>query len=142
MSDFLTIYNGRMSGVLRWAQLDDIWQNLDASDGWYLYQIGAALPRAVISAELLAQSITDIDTFLHQQHDASYCGVVYADSLSEPMLLKIYHPRKMGASCGSSGSTVLPKWTLSKLAPVDLLEWSLQKDEKPAWWKQMLKVRA
>jgi len=142
MSDFLTAYNGRMSGVLRWAQLDNIWQHLDATDGWYLYQIGATLPNAVISAEQLTQSIADIDTFLREQHETSYCGVVYADSLSEPTLLKIYHPRKMGASCGSSGSTVLPKWTLSKHPPIDLLEWSLAKDDKPAWWKQMLKVRA
>jgi len=142
MSDFLTTYSGRMSGVLRWAQLDDIWQNLDASDGWYLYQIGAQLPDSMINADQLGQSITDIDAFLRQQHDASYCGVVYTDNLSEPTLLKIYHPRKMGASCGSSGSTVLPKWTLSKQPPVDLLEWSLAKDEKPAWWKHMLKVRA
>lgn len=140
MSDFLTSYNGRMSGVLRWAQLDEIWKNIDANDGWYLYQIGAALPDTVITTEQLKQSIADIDAFLHEQHDAEYCGVVYADSLNDPSLLKIYHPRKMGASCGSSGSTVLPKWTLSKQPPVDLLEWSLEKDEKPAWWKQMLKI--
>lgn len=142
MNDFLNSYNGRMSGVLRWEQLDSIWGNLDASDGWYLYEIGALLPDQFIEARSLHNAIREIDAFLHHQHDSNYCGVVYADSLDSPTLLKIYHPRKMGASCGSSGSIVLPKWTLSRHLPVDLLEWAVEKNQKPAWWKHMLKVRS
>ncbi len=140
--NFLDIYNGRMSGVLRWPKLDEIWQTLDMKQQWYLYEIGDVVPKHPIDAIELKQSIQDIDYFLHEQHDADYCGVVYADNLDSPSLLKIYHPRKMGASCGSSSSTVLPKWTLSTLPPIDLLEWSLAKDEKPAWWKYMLQKRA
>lgn len=142
MSDFLSSYIGQMSGVLRWEQLDTIWTNLDAGDGWYLYEIGTPLPEQFIDAPQLHDAIRDIDAFLHQQHDSNYCGVVYADKFASPSLLKIYHPRKMGASCGSSSSTVLPKWTLSRQPPVDLLEWVVKKDQKPAWWKHMLKVRS
>ncbi len=141
MSDFINQYTGRMSGVLRWEQLDTLWQQLDAGDGWYLYEIGRALPVKTLTASQLQQSISDIDQFLREQHDSNYCGVVYVDDFKSPELLKLYHPRKMGASCGSSGSTVLPKWTLSRHPPVDLLEWSLKKDEKPSWWKHMLKAR-
>jgi len=142
MSDFLDKYTGRMSGVLRWEQLDKIWENLDTSDGWYLYEIGALVPEQFIEAVQLHEAIRNIDAFLHQQHDSNYCGVVYVDKLVSPTLLKIYHPRKMGASCGSSGSTVLPKWTLSRHPPVDLLDWAVKKDQKPSWWKHMLKVRS
>lgn len=141
MSDFLSNYQGPMSGVMRWEQLDTIWENLDANDGWYLYEIGTPLPDQVVKAEQLHGAIRSINDFLHQQHDSNYCGVVYVDTLTYPTLLKIYHPRKMGASCGSSGSTVLPRWTLSRHPPVDLLEWAIEKDRKPAWWKHMLKVR-
>lgn len=140
--NFLDIYNGRMSGVLRWSQLDNIWQTLDRRQQWYLYEIGDVVPKHSINATELKHAIQDIDGFLHQQHDVDYCGVVYADNLESPSLLKIYHPRKMGASCGSRDSTVLPKWTLSTLPPIDLLEWSLEKDQKPSWWKHMLKKRA
>lgn len=131
-----------MKGVLRWPQFDTIWQNLNVDNQWYLYEIGADVPLQPISAEDLTSSIQEIDTFLHKEHDADYCGVVYADDLESPSLLKIYHPRKMGASCGSSGSTVLPKWTLSTMRPIDLLAWSLEKDKKPTWWKHMLKKRS
>jgi hypothetical protein len=37
---FLQIYTGRMSGVLRWTQLDKLWNKLDTGDGWYLYEVG------------------------------------------------------------------------------------------------------
>ncbi|MEE9447347.1 MAG: hypothetical protein V3V09_05260 [Arenicellales bacterium] len=137
---FLSLYQSRMHGVLRWPQWDAIWQNLNADDGWYLYEIGAELPGATLNEAELKSQLIDIDQFLREEHDADYCGVVYTDDLNDPSLLKIYHPRKMGASCGSSGSTVLPKWTLSKTSPIDLVAWLLEKDDKPAWWKQMLKV--
>ena len=141
MSDFLSSYQGPMSGVMRWEQLDTLWADLDSNDGWYLYEIGTPIPDQPVKTKQLHEAIENIDAFLHQQHDSDYCGVVYVDRLTSPTLLKIYHPRKMGASCGSSGSTVLPKWTLSRHPPVDLLEWAVEKDRKPAWWKHMLKVR-
>jgi len=139
---YLDTYTGRMSGVLRWPQLDMLWQNLNAADGWYWYEVGAELPATTLSPEDLQQAVQQMDRFLHLEHEAEYCGVVYTDNLQEPGLLKIYHPKKMGASCGSSGSTVLPKWTLSRQAPVDLVAWKLDKEHKPAWWKHMLKPRS
>ena len=142
MNDFLKAYNGRMSGVLKWSQLDSIWRGLNTDNAWYLYEIGRPVPSKTIDGKTLKKAIREIDRFLHQEHEVNYCGVVYADKLESPNFLKIYHPKKMGASCGSSGSTVLPKWTLSKLPPIDLLEWSLEKDQKPAWWKHMLQKRA
>lgn len=138
---FLEIYTGRMKGVLRWPQLDKLWQTIKADEGWYLYEIGSEIPARVISENELERAVRDMNHFLREEHDADYCGVVYADDLENPSLLKIYHPKKMGASCGSSGSTVLPRWTLSRQAPVDLLHWALEKDDKPAWWKQLLKKR-
>jgi hypothetical protein len=138
---FLQTYTSRMNGVLRWPQLDKLWQKLDTNEGWYLYEIGNDVPTKPLSSGALQQAIERIDTFLHLEHEAEYCGVVYTDNLNAPGVLKIYHPKKMGASCGSSGSTVLPKWTLSKYPPIDLVEWALEKDQKPAWWKHMLRPR-
>lgn len=139
---FLETYNGPMKGVLRWPQLEALWRNLDADDGWYVYEVGTAPPDTPASADELKQAIASIDSFLHSEHEADYCGVVYTDHFERPSLLKIYHPRKMGASCGSSGATVLPQWTLSRSAPVDLLAWALEQADKPAWWRQLLKRRS
>lgn len=136
---YLDIYNGRMSGVLRWPQLESLWQGLKAEQGWYLYEVGADLPKHKITRIDLECAITEMDRFLRDEHPEKYCGVVYTDNLQDPSMIKVYHPKKMGASCGSSGSTVLPRWTLSRQPPVDLVEWALKRDRKPVWWKHMLK---
>ena len=141
MGTFIDTYTGRMSGVLRWSQLDSLWQSLKAKDGWYLYEVGGDLPKTSINGDKLRQAIEIMGAFLREQHDADYCGVVYTDDLDTPSLLKVYHPKKMGASCGNSGSTVLPKWTLSRQPPVNLVEWALEQDNKPAWWNHMLRRR-
>lgn len=141
MSDFISVYNMRMHGIMQWKDLDALWQNICHQDNWYLYEIGRQIPDQTVGKKALKSALAIINTFLHEQHEKSYCGVVYANNLLAPSLLKIYHPRKMGTSCGDNGSTILPKWTLSTLAPIDLIEWSLAKDEKPTWWKHMLKKR-
>ena len=138
---FIQTYTSGSHGVLRWEQLDAIWHAVhNGDDAWYAYEIGADVPAEPLDAESLATFIKTTDLFLHQEHDADYCGVVYVDDIEAPSLLKIYHPRKMGASCGSSGDVVLPKWTLSTERPIDLLEWAAQKDDKPSWWAKMLRV--
>ncbi len=91
---FLQTYTGRMNGVLRWPQLDKLWQGLDAREDWYLYEVGNDLPAEPLGRDALQQAIEQIDSFLHQEHGAEYCGVVYADNLSNPSVLKIYHPKK------------------------------------------------
>jgi hypothetical protein len=39
---------------------------------------------------------------LRAEHHESYCGIVYADDLENPRLIKIYDPNNLGSSCGSS----------------------------------------
>lgn len=141
MTHFLSVYTGRTHGVLRWEQLDALWQIVLENDDWFAYEIGAPLPSQPLDSAALAAFIEEANAFLRAEHEEKYCGVVYTDSFEQPSLLKIYHPKKMGASCGSSGSITLPRWTLSTSKPVNLLDWAAEKQQKPAWWKQMLKVR-
>ena len=140
-TSFIDTYTGRSSGVLRWPQLDALWLTVQASAApWYVYKIGTDVPGKPASAAELKQFIEETDAFLREIHDEKYCGVVYTDSFDAPTLLKIYHPKKMGAGCGSAGHTILPLWTLSTLPPSNLLDWAAKKDQKPAWWKFMMKT--
>lgn len=85
-----------MSGVLRWTQLDQLWRSMATVESWYLYEPGRELPTNPISQNRLLQVARQINSFLHQEHDADYCGLVYTDDLNNPSLLKIYHPKKWG----------------------------------------------
>ncbi len=62
---FLKTYTGRMSGVLRWPQLDKLWLELDARKGWYLYEVGTDLPTTPLSSRALQQAI-DTQCFMRR----------------------------------------------------------------------------
>jgi hypothetical protein len=110
-----------MRGVLRWPQLDSLWQSLKPKNGWYLYEVGGDPPKTSINGDKLRQAIEIVDAFLREQHEADYCGVVYTDDLDTPSLLKVYHPKKMGLRvaaavqpCFPNGSCPgSPRWTWS-----------------------------
>jgi hypothetical protein len=54
---------------------------------------------------------------LRDEHRESYCGIVYADDLDKPRLIKIYDPNNLGSSCGSSKNPPGPGWIMSRCAP-------------------------
>jgi hypothetical protein len=54
---------------------------------------------------------------LREEHREAYCGIVYADDLENPRLIKIYDPNKLGSSCGSSKNPPGPGWIMSRLPP-------------------------
>ncbi len=138
-ADFRTAFKGTFSGVLRWHQLDDLWQRLrDAADGgWYLYAVGEAPPREPVSAQEMQRFISEIDALLRKEHDEDYCGIVYADDLNAPGFVKIFDPNNLGVSCGYSDNPPLPGWILSRLQPVDLQAPVPLPGNRRRWWQRL-----
>lgn len=131
-------FKGTFYGVLRWPQLDDLWQVLrePAADDWYIYAIGAEPPASPVSAEQLRAFITEIDVLLRKDHGEDYCGIVYTDSFEQPTFVKIFDPNNLGVSCGFSDNPPLPGWILSKLAPIDLNGPNLPGNRR-RWWQRL-----
>jgi len=46
---------------------------------------------------------------------------VYADDLKNPTFVKIFHPKNLGKSCGSSENPPIPQWLISKEKPMDVV---------------------
>jgi len=136
---FYKAYKGRFSGVLRWHQLDDLWEELTKKkqDDWYVYAVGEQPPQLTLSADKLKYFVQELDQLLHREHDEDYCGIVYADNREEPAFIKIFDPNNLGTSCGSSGIPPLPGWILSKLKPVDLSSAFPQPENRKRWWKSL-----
>ncbi|MFV1983910.1 MAG: hypothetical protein ACC657_10265, partial [Thiohalomonadales bacterium] len=87
---------------------------------WYLYPTNKPAPIKYVSHEEFIAYINNVDCQLRQQHKYDYCGIVYVDEPSSPNFIKIYHPKNLGASCGSSSNPPIPGWILSTIPPVDL----------------------
>jgi hypothetical protein len=106
-----------LSGVLTWDALAALWRRVTALDGWYLYTVGDEPPAAPAAPEELAAFVRELHARLRAEHDRDDCGIVYADDLERPTLIKVYDPRRLGAVCGPSLGPVLPGWILSRVPP-------------------------
>jgi hypothetical protein len=137
---YLQAFRGRFYGVLRWEQLDRLWERVRAraGAGWYLYAVGEPPPEAPSSAERVCTFIDEIDALLRREHQESFCGIVYADSLESPRFVKIFDPSNLGVVCGYSEHPPLPGWVLSTLTPVDLPGAIAPPGGRRRWWQRLL----
>jgi len=136
---YLAAFRGGFVGVLRWAQMTDLWERIaaDAAGGWYIYAIGEAPPTEPSDRAAVNRFLGEVDGLLRRDHDEDYCGIVYADDLQQPAFVKIYDPNNLGVVCGSSDNPPLPGWTLSKLPPVDLPGAMQPVAARQRWWQRV-----
>jgi hypothetical protein len=133
--EFDAIFNGTLYSLLSWKQLSAFWAKIDPEAGWYLYAIGEERPLAAADAEHVTAFIREIDALLHKEHHEDYCGIVYADHLDKPSLIKIYDPNHLGTSCGSSKNRILPGWVMSLTPPSDLSPTHSVPQNRKRWWQ-------
>ena len=135
---FHTAFRGSFTGMLRWEDLDALWQTVRGNAaGWYVYAIGEAPPTAPAGAEAVQRFIAEVDALLRQEHEEDYCGIVYADSKTEPTMIKIFDPNNLGVSCGFSDNPPLPGWVLSRLPPVALYDRAHRPENRKRWWRRL-----
>lgn len=136
---FYAAFKGRFSGILRWPQLDDLWQKVlnDNHGEWYLYAVGEEPPEQPASTEEVVTFIKELDQLLRKEHDEDYCGVVYADNREAPAFIKVFDPNNLGTACGSSGIPPMPGWLISKMKPIDLPAAMPQTGSRRRWWQKI-----
>lgn len=136
---FMRAYKGGFLNMLRWAQLDALWNTVahEADAGWYIYAVGATPPTEPATANEVRTFLGEIDELLRTEHDEDYCGIVYVDDPDAPTFIKIYDPHNLGAVCGSSGAPPpLPGWILSRLPPSDLRAMPMPGNRR-RWWRRL-----
>ncbi len=151
ITEFQRLYTGRVWSVMQWDQLTAFWQRIDPAAGWFLQAVGVACPRVgipgtksesgpVVAADAATVStfIERIDALLRADHHESYCGIVYADDLENPSLIKIYDPNNLGSSCGSSKNPPLPGWIMSRAVPEEIVSARPAPANRKRWWQGLL----
>lgn len=140
-SPFTQRYRGAFYGVLRWEHLDGLWERLrqSADTGWYVYQVGDTVPDTPADAARLKAVLAEIDELLRREHKEDYCGIVYADNLQEPTIVKVYDPNNLGVVCGFSENPPLPGWVLSTLAPDELKQTAPLGEGRRRWWQRLMR---
>lgn len=153
-TEFQRLYTGRLWSVMAWDQLTAFWQRIDPAAGWYLVAVGVTSPQSGIpgtqsvaaptfgmspaNAAGVSAFIERIDALLRAEHHESYCGIVYADDVENPRLIKIYDPNNLGSSCGSSKTPHPPGWIMSRLPPDEIIAARAAPENRKRWWQGLL----
>ncbi len=118
---FWRLFQGRLFGILTWAQFDAFWPLLSGRAGeWFVFDPLATAPDAPMPAEAFETFLDQARQMLERRRDLSYCGAIYADDLQAPTFVKLFDPMKMGSACAMPGTRIMPRWTLSRLRPDSL----------------------
>jgi hypothetical protein len=137
-SEFSRRLNGRFTGILRWEDLDRLWETLNGSGkAWYFYQVGSEVPALPLKGDGLRHALSELDQLLHADHDHDYCGIVYVDDRESPTLVKVYDPNNLGSSCGSSGMIIPPRWIISLERPTEVIDDAPTPRNRQRWWQRL-----
>lgn len=135
---YLQAFRGSFAGVLRWHQLEQLWEQVRQSEtAWYVYAIGEEPPTTPLNGAQLHTVIQELDALLRREHDEDYCGIVYTDSTTHPTFIKVFDPNNLGSACGSSGHPPLPGWVLSIMQPINLPAALPQPNNRRRWWQKL-----
>lgn len=138
MSDFKAAFNGTFYSLMSWTQLTEFWLRVDPGLGWHLYAIGEPLPSHASSPAEVSRFIAEMDAMLHREHDETYCGIVYADDLEHPRMVKIFDPNNLGSSCGSGKMPPpLPGWVMSVMPPAEMQPRGVIPANRKRWWQSI-----
>lgn len=125
---------GKFAGIMQWQQLDELWGRVKTGV-WYFYQVGEKLPTAALSGDELARRLDALGELLRREHDYSYCGIVYADDVENPTLIKVYDPGHMGSSCSHNATPSPPGWLFSIEPPTRIERHAPTPANRRRWWQ-------
>lgn len=136
--DFLNSMDGVFHGILQWADLDALWARVRANpEGWYVSLVGVEPSQQTMTVAALDTFISEVDGLLRHEHEYNYCGIVYADDPEHPAFIKIYDPHNLGTLCGSSGARIPPRWVLSRILPVLIVDEAPLPNGRRRWWQKI-----
>ena len=137
-TSFLEQLQGKFSGILKWHQLDALWQRIATSgEAWYIYQVGDVLPTAPLTGDKLKDAIQALNQLLREEHEHDFCGIVYVNDLKNATLIKVYDPSNLGSSCGCGGKKYLPRWVISQIKPEKIEDNTPLPNNRKKWWKKL-----
>jgi hypothetical protein len=120
---YFEAYIGRFVGVMQMPDCLELLQTMkDNPNHWFVYDTLIGVPTQVENANDFIQKINQIKMIIDSEHDEKYCGIVYADDLKKPTFIKIFHPKNLGKSCGSSEYPPIAQWLISKKPPQDIIK--------------------
>lgn len=133
--------NGRFDGMVRQKDAERLAEAVAHWDGWYLVEPQADMPEQAVEGTVARQHLEGLLQEILREERGVWSTMVYVQSMEDPWIIKIFHPRRAGCGCGGGGDA-LPWWILSRVKPEAGIDWQPNVCATPSqasgrvWWKK------
>ena len=133
--------HGRFDGMVRQEDANALAEKMAQCDGWYL--LGPTLdapPVHPVNGDAACRHLQGLLQEILTEERGVWSTMVYVQSLEDPWIIKVFHPRRAGCGCGGEGG-ILPWWILSRIQPEAIIAENSVVVPPPqsgkAWWKKL-----
>lgn len=132
---------GRFDGVIRQKEFQHLTEAVRQRDGWYLLEPLGVYPEHTVDGETAQTHLNVlVQEILHEERGI-WSTMVYVQSMEDPWIIKVFHPRRAGCGCGGGGE-ILPWWIFSRIKPEAVAAWNpttctTPKTQEERWWKKL-----
>ncbi|MBF0308358.1 MAG: hypothetical protein HQL56_02355 [Magnetococcales bacterium] len=137
MAGFRSLLNGRFDGMIRVDDLENLCQRMAGYDSWYAVAPGQP-HGAPESGERVTTRLRELVDEILREERGVWTTMVYVQAMEDPLLVKVFHPRRAGCGCGTSKG-IKPWWVFSRVEPEPVPEWNDAVCElpKPPIWQRL-----
>lgn len=146
---FIQRLSGRFDGMIRLEDVARLEERMASADGWFLVEPGRPLPECPVDGAHAREHLRVLVEEILTVEQGVWTTMVFAQSMEDPEVVKVYHPRRAGCGCGG-GTDVKPWWVLSRVIPEPVPGWpsanmetcasgsgGTQPQEGLSWWNRL-----
>ncbi len=119
MDSFEKRLQGRFDGMIRTEFVTRLGDTMANLDGWYLLEADSTLSPEELQPVSGGHARRHLDSLVAEilaEERGVWTTMVYAQSMEDPWIVKVFHPRRAGCGCGGGGG-IVPWWVLTRIKP-------------------------
>ncbi|MBF0447402.1 MAG: hypothetical protein HQL67_04290 [Magnetococcales bacterium] len=122
---------GRFSGMVRLADTYQLAADVVERDGWYVVDpTRPYLELPSVDGETAGCHLEGLMEEILREEKGVWSTLIYVQSMADPQIIKIFHPRRAGCGCGGQGG-IKPWWVLTRIKPDLVPEWGHDSASSP-----------
>ncbi|MEO5347707.1 MAG: hypothetical protein H7834_15210 [Magnetococcus sp. YQC-9] len=113
---------GRFDGMIRLADLSKLGDAVASHDGWYVLEPKLPFPEEPVAGEVASSHLQELVNEILREERGVWTTMVYVQSIEDPCIIKVFHPRRAGCGCGGGGG-ILPWKVFTRFKPEPVPAW-------------------
>ena len=113
---------GRYNGLVRLADAFHLAATVGDYEGWYLLDPTSPNKVQQVSGAEVGCHLEELVEEILVEEKGVWSTLIYVQSMEDPQIIKVFHPRRAGCGCGGQGG-IMPWWVLTRVKPEPVPEW-------------------